>query len=160
MKQSKKEQGKILAQIDGYELFVQKGVYYVRFRDSNRVLQEVELSKGQFATFLKSAAQAKKEKNEFDRHIEQSVQTEGSLQSRRLDHDESLEDYIIRNNEIERLKESYQFLSEVQRRRIFKYFYGEQSFEQIAEAEKVHHSSVEDSVYTALEVLKNILRNS
>ena len=160
MKQRKNEQGKPLAKIDGYELFIRNGAYYVRFHDSNQVLQETKVTKGQFAAFLKSAAQAKKERNEMDRHIEQSLQTDVSLHNRMLDPDESLEDRIIRKAEIERLRESYRFLTEIQWRRLYQYFYEEQSYEQIAKAENVHHSSVEDSIRIALETLGKILRDS
>ena len=93
----------------------------------------------------------------MDRHIEQSLQTDVSLHNRMLDPDESLEDRIIRKAEIERLRESYRFLTDSQWRRLYQYFYEEQSYEQIAKAENVHHSSVEDSIRIALETLGKIL---
>ena len=157
MKQRKIEQGKPLAKIDGYELFIRNGAYYVRFHDSNHVLQETKVTKGQFATFLKSATQAKKEKNEIDRHIEQSELTEATLQRRMANRQLQLEDQLHTEMENDRLWQAIKELPKLSQKRIYLYYFERMTLEQIAKIEGVETYPVWISIQIALKKLRTIL---
>lgn len=157
MKQREKKQSKPLAKIDGYELFVRNGAYYVRFHDSNQVLQETKVTKGQFAAFLKSAAQAKKERNEMDRHIEQSELTEATLQRRMTNKPLPLEDRLHTEMENDRLRQAIKELPELSRKRIYLYYFERMTLEQIAKKEGVDPAPVWRSIQRALDMLGTIL---
>ena len=157
MQQKKREQDKPFAKIDGYELFVRNGAYYVRFSDSNHVIQEAKVTKNQFAAFLKSVAQAKKEKNEQDRHIEQSELTEATLQRRMTNKPLSLDERLIADIENERLRQAIKKLPELSQKRIYLYFYEQMTLEQIARIEGIEIYPVWISIQIALKKLRTIL---
>lgn len=154
LQQRNREQDKALAKIDGYELFVRNGAYYVRFSDSNHVVQEAKVTKNQFVAFLKSVAQAKKEKNEQDRHIEQSELTEATLQRRMANKPSPLEDQLHTEMEHARLRRAINGLPEVLRRRLELHYDQKLTFEQIAMIEGVTNQAISKSIRLAIEKLR------
>lgn len=157
MKQRKRDQDKPLAKIDGYELSVRNGAYYIRFSDSNHVIQEAKVTKNQFAAFLKSVAQAKKEKNEQDRHIEQSELTEATLQRRMANKPSPLEDQLHTEMENDRLWQAIKELPKLSQKRIYLYYFERMTLEQIAKIEGVETYPVWISIQIALKKLRTIL---
>ena len=95
--------------------------------------------------------------NEVDRHYEQSEQTEQSLNRRAVKPQESVEETVSQRIEVDKLHQAIAQLPEKQRRRLVLYYFGEFTYEQIAEMEGCKYQTVQDSIYTALKNLKIFL---
>ena len=63
------------------------------------------------------------------------------------------------NIEVDRLHQAIAQLPEKQRRRLVLYYFGEFTYEQIAEMEGCKYQTVQDSIYAALKNLKKFLTN-
>ena len=61
------------------------------------------------------------------------------------------------NIEVDRLHQAIAQLPEKQRRRLVLYYFGEFTYEQIAEMEGCKYQTVQDSIYAALKNLKKFL---
>ena len=92
------------------------------------------------------------------RHIEHSELTEATLNDRAFHKPETVEDVVSRNMEYELLHRAIAKLPETQRRRLLLYFFGELTYEQIAELEGCKYQTIQGSIYAALKTLKKILK--
>ena len=115
-----------------YEIYKKDGKYYVSFHNG--------------------------EKEYMDRHLEQSEIWDSSLYERIFQKEESVEDTVLNKLETERLHSAIQQLSEIQRRRLMKYYFEDKNYEQIAQEEGCSFQMVAKSVKAAIRNLKKILR--
>ena len=95
--------------------------------------------------------------NEVDRHYEQSEQTEPSLNRRAAQPQKSVEETVFQRIEVDKLHHAITMLPEKQRRRLVLYYFGEFTYEQIAEMEGCKYQTVQDAIYAALKNLKKFL---
>ena len=95
--------------------------------------------------------------NEVDRHYEQSEQTEQSLNRRAAQPQKSVEEAVFQRAEVETLRQAIAKLPEKQRRRLVLYYFGDFTYEQIAEMEGCKYQTVQDTIYAALKNLKKFL---
>lgn len=102
---------------------------------------------------------AKTYKFEDINYIEHSELTEATLNDRAFHKPETVEDAVSRNMEYELLHRAIAKLPEIQRRRLLLYFFGELTYEQIAELEGCTKRAVKFSIDIALEKLKKDLKN-
>ena len=91
----------------------------------------------------------------MDRHIEQSEQTEASINKRAVQKPETVEEVVFRNLRHEKLHSAISKLPKTQRRRLVLYFFFDLTYEQIAELEGCTHPAVMKSVKAAIKTLKN-----
>lgn len=96
--------------------------------------------------------------NVVDRHLEQSEIWDSSLYERVFQKEEGVEDTVLNKLEAERLHSAIQQLSEIQRRRLMKYYFEDKNYEQIAQEEGCSFQMVAKSVKAAIRNLKKILR--
>lgn len=87
--------------------------------------------------------------NEVDRHYEQSEQTEQSLNRRATKSQETVEETVCQRIEMDRLHQAIAQLPEKQRRRLVLYYFGEYTYEQIAEMEGCKFQVIARSIKTA-----------
>lgn len=106
-----------------------------------------------------SELQDKKEMNEYDRHIEHSELLEITLNKRAVHKSISVEDMVINSIFNEDLKIAINSLSEVQKRRIKKYYFDNMNLREIAEQEHCSIMSVKDSINLGIDKLRKILKN-
>lgn len=138
----------------GYD---EKG-YWVEFKDIKGIQYKVNISKELFDVFERFELDDLRELNEYDRHTEHF--------------DLSDEQIYIRSklsNNVERTAENNIFsdslfkaiksLSNIQKRRIIKYFFDGKNEYEIAKEENTTHQSVHISLERAKEKLKEILKN-
>ncbi len=92
--------------------------------------------------------------NEADRHYERSEQSEASLNRRAARHSETVEDAVFHRLECEALHSAINELPEIQRRRLILYYFGELTYEQIAEMEGCTKRAVKFSVDGAIKKIK------
>lgn len=88
------------------------------------------------------------------RHISKEGYTEGETEDLAFDLDESLEDMVIRQMELETLQKAMQSLTEVQRERLHLYFFEGLTYRQIAEKKGIGEKNVRESITGAIKKIK------
>lgn len=142
-----------------YTLHMENGKYYILFVDVNNDIQRVEVSKQIFESFNKFELEDISQMNEYDRHYEHSEIYENALHRRNVSDIQLLEEYFDNAQDAENLHMAVNKLSEVQKRRLNKYYFEEKTFDKIALEEGCTYQCVQRSVYRAVEKIKNILKN-
>lgn len=128
------------------------------FRDGENKIQEVEISSIIKDALINEKRKEKRQKNEFDRHIEHSIVYENKLNSRAMDKPISLEEQFENKIINQNLKDAISSLSEVQKRRIKMYYFEDKTLKEIAEIEGCAIMSVKDSLDLAIEKLEKKLK--
>jgi len=141
-----------------YTLTIVNGRYYLSFKDGRGMLQTIEIDKVLYGLFNRFELEDISYLNKVSRHIEHSELTEATLNDRAFYKPETVEDAVSRSMEYELLHRAIAKLPEVQRRRLLLYFFGELTYEQIAELEGCTKRAVKFSVDIAIEKLKRDLR--
>lgn len=116
-----------------YEIYEKNGKYYVSFRDGEKEYKDLEIGKNVYEAFNTFELQDVSHMNVVDRHLEQSEVWDSSLYERAIKKEESVEDTVLKKLEEEQLHNAIQKLSEIQRRRLIKYYFEEMTYEQIAQ---------------------------
>jgi len=133
--------------------------YYLSFTDGSRVRRCVEINKALFNAFDSFELDDLSVLNEVDRHYEQSEQTEASLNRRAMQPQPSVEETVAQRMVLEELYRAIAQLPEKQRNRLVLYYFGEFTYQQIAEMEGCTKRAVKFSVDCALDKLKKILKS-
>ena len=141
-----------------YTLMIVEGRYHLSFKDARGVMQNIEIDKVLYELFNRFELEDISYLNRVSRHIEHSELTEASLNDRAFYKAESLEESVSRSIEYEQLHKAISKLPETQRRRLLLYFFGELSYEQIAELEGCKYQAIQSSIYAAIKTLKKILK--
>jgi len=130
--------------------------YYLSFADGSGVKRCTEIDKALFDAFDEFELDDLSFMNEVDRHYEHSEQTEASLNRRAAQPQEPVEETVFQRVEVDKLHRAIAKLPEKQRRRLVLYYFGEFTYEQIAEMEGCTKRAVKFSVDIALKNLKEI----
>ena len=91
------------------------------------------------------------------RHVTKDGYTEGDTEDLVLFQEESLEDYVIRQIEIENLQKEIQSLTAIQKQRLQLYFFDGFTYRKIGEKLGVDEKAVRNSITAALKKIKKIL---
>ena len=94
--------------------------------------KDLEIGKNVYEAFNTFELQDVSHMNVVDRHLEQSEIWDSSLYERVFQKEEGVEDTVLNKLEAERLHSAIQQLSEIQRRRLMKYYFEDKNYEQIA----------------------------
>lgn len=135
-----------------------KHSYFLSFIDGQGLSQHFEISKATYDLFDGFELEDLSMLNEFDRHIEHSELTEGTLNERATNVPKSVEEIVCERMRDEQLHNAISKLPEVQRRRLMLYYFAELTYEQIAEMEGCTIMPVKRSVDAAIEKLKIFLK--
>ncbi len=130
--------------------------FYLSFRDSTGAKQFMEIDKALFDAFDRFELDDLSFMNEVDNHYEHSEQTEASLNRRAVMPQESVEETVSQHMEAEALHRAIAKLPDIQRRRLILYYFGEFTYQQIAEMEGCTVMPVKRSIDTAIRNLKKI----
>lgn len=131
--------------------------FYLSFKDSSGAKQYMEIDRTLFDAFDGFELDDLSFMNEVDRHYEQSDQTEQSLNRRAIQPQESVEETVFRRVEDEALHRAITQLPEKQRRRLVLYYFGDFTYEQIADMEGCAFQVVAKSIKAAEKNLKKFL---
>lgn len=131
--------------------------FYLLFKDSGGVKRWMEIDKTLFDAFNEFELDDLSFFNEVDRHYEQSEVTEATLNKRAMKPQEPIEETVFQRIEVDKLHQAIAKLPEKQRRRLVLYYFGEFTYEQIADMEGCKHPAVMKSISSALKKLKNFL---
>ena len=137
-----------------YTLMIVEGRYYLSFKDGRGIMQNIEIDKVLYDLFNRFELEDISYLNRVSRHIEHSELTERTLNDRAFYKEESLEETVSKSMEYEQLHKAISKLPETQRRRLLLYFFGELTYEQIAELEGCTKRAVKFSIDLAIEKLK------
>ncbi len=132
--------------------------FYIAFTDCEGVHRELEIDKALFETLNRFELDDLSFLNEVDNHYEHSELTEASLNARAFCQPETVEEIALQHFQNEQLHTAIAQLPEKQRTRLILYYFGELTYEQIAEMEGCKYQTVQESIYAALKKLKNFLR--
>ena len=114
----------------------------------------VEIDKPLFDAFDRFELEDISFMHKVDKHYERTEQTEASLNKRAIKPQESVEEIVSQRMEVDKLHQAIARLPEKQRRRLVLYYFGEFTYEQIAEMEGCTKRAVKFSVDIALKNLK------
>lgn len=131
--------------------------FFIAFTDCEGVHRELEIDKALFDALDRFELDDLSFLNEVDNHYEHSELTEASLNARAFSQPETVEEIALQHFQNERLHKAIAQLPEKQRIRLILYYFGELTYEQIAEMEGCKYQTVQESIYAALKKLKNIL---
>lgn len=140
-----------------YTISEKNGTYLLSFRDGQGVLHNMKISKELFDAFDGFELEDLAILNEWDRHTEQSEQTERTLDRRALHRLETIEEAVERSLTYQQLHSAIAILPEIQRRRLMLYYFHDMTYEQIAEMEGCTFQAVAKSVTAAEKRLKKYL---
>ena len=131
--------------------------YDLSFVDSSGVERCVEIDKLLFDAFDRFELEDISFMHKVDKHYERTEQTEALLNKRAVRPQEGVEEIVSQRMEVDKLHQAIAKLPEKQRRRLVLYYFGEFTYEQIAEMEGCKYQTVQDSIYAALKNLKKFL---
>ena len=141
-----------------YQIYEKDGKHYILFKDGEEIQKCMEIERTLYEEFNSFELQDMSYLNVVDRHLEQSEIWDSSLYERIFQKEENVENTVLNKLEAERLHSAIQQLSEIQRRRLMKYYFEDKKYEQIAQEEGCSFQMVAKSVKAAIRNLKKILR--
>ena len=95
--------------------------------------------------------------HKVDKHYERTEQTEALLNKRAVRPQEGVEEIVSQRMEVDKLHQAIAKLPEKQRRRLVLYYFGEFTYEQIADMEGCTIMPVKRSIDAAIKKLKKLL---
>lgn len=131
--------------------------YYIRFKDGSHVEHCLEIAKELFDLLDSFELDDLSFLNEWDRHLEQSEQTEATLNARATHRRETVEEEVFRHIENEMLHRAIATLPEVQRRRLILYYFDNITYQEIADIDGCSKTAVKYTIDKALTALKKII---
>ena len=139
------------------ECIEEKNIFRVSFKDGVGKKHNVDLDVKQFQAFNKFELDDLSELNEYDNHIEHSEIYENNLNDRAMDKPISVEDIVETKIRDEKIRKAISTLSDIQKRRIIKYFFEDKNEYEIAKEENTSQQAVNKSLSQARMKLKEIL---
>lgn len=128
------------------------------FKDSENNIHEVEISDIIIEALNNEKRKEKRQKNEFDRHIEHYALYEYQLNTKAMDKPINLEEQFENKLINRELKEAINSLSELQKRRIQMYYFENKTLKEISEIEGCAITSVKESLDNAVNKLEKKLK--
>lgn len=141
------------------EFIEEKNSYRVSFKDVKGKFRRIEVNKEIYQAFDRFELDDLSELNEFDNHIEHSEVYENNLNERAMDKPLGVDEIVENNIRDEEIRKAISTLSDIQKRRIIKYYFEEKTEYEIAKEENATQQSVHIGLERAKEKLKEILKN-
>ena len=133
-------------------------LYFIKFKDENGE-HLVTVTKEVFDVFDESEKQDNNMMVKNSRYIHKYELSDEALSNKMLNNQSSIEDKLISDFEIEELYEAINELSDIQKRRIRKYFFENKTFEEIAKEENCTKRAVKFTIDIALEKISKKFQN-
>ncbi len=135
--------------------------YNIIFNDSKGFLKRVCVSENVFNAMDRFELDDVSELNEFSRHIEHLniIENDFVLYKRTLVKEKLISDIVEQSIDFEKLWDAINRLSNIQKRRIIKYYFEDKNEYEIAKEEGVSQQSVHIGLKKSLSKLKEILKS-
>lgn len=137
-----------------YVLSLENGCCYVTFQDGQGLAHKVQVSSAVYNAFDSFELKDISHLNVVSRHLEHSDLTEATLQRRATFLPEEPEEQIFRKMTYQQLHKAVSDLPDIQRRRVYLYYFEGYTYEQIAQREGCTKQAVKSSIGHALKKLK------
>lgn len=131
--------------------------YFVQFKDSKNVVNNVSVTKQLYEAFDRFELDDLKELNEYDRHTEHFDLNDEEIYKKGGTFN-NVENLIDKKLLSEDLVKAIGKLSTIQKQRIIKYYFDGKNEYKIAKEENITHQAVNKSLKQAREKLKEILK--
>lgn len=141
-----------------YTLMIMDEKYFVIFKDNKLNKKIVEINEEIFKTMDKFELEDISQMHKLDRHIEHSEVFEETLNKRAINRQVSIEEIVENKILNEELKITIDSLSNIQKRRIKKYYYENKTLEEIAKEENCSKVAVKHSIDDGINKIKKILK--
>lgn len=142
-----------------YELIINNNLYLIKFMDSKRKLQVLEVSYEVFKVFDTFELKDLSQMNEYDNHIEHADLCDDELYRKKFEEDKSVQDIVEDKITIEKLKEVIKTLPENQKRRLIKHYFYDKTYEEIAIEEGCTKRAIKFSIDIAIEKISKNFKN-
>lgn len=135
----------------------EEGLFYIIFKSNNRI-NRVSVTEEIFNIFDESERYENAKLKEYSVHIEHSEQSEISLNTKNVLYIKSLEEQVIDNLFYIELKKYISELSDVQKRRIIKYYFYDKTLKTIAIEEMCSINAIKHSIDRGLETIASRIK--
>lgn len=132
-------------------------IFYIIFKNHTG-LQKICVSEEIFNIFDDSEKYENAKLKEYSIHIEHSEQSEINLNNKNVLYIKSLEEQVIDNIFYIELRKCINELSDVQKRRIIKYYFYDKTLKTIAMEEKCSINAIKHSIDRALETISKRIK--
>ncbi len=140
-----------------YELEIIKNRYFVKFLDSKKELQIIEINKTIWEKLNQFELEDIRQLNQYERHIEHSEIYEETLYHRAFNKDVSIDSTVITKIMIENLYNAINLLSDVQKSRIKNYYFDDMTLDEIAALEKTTHQAISKNLKISIMKIKKMI---
>lgn len=137
----------------------EKKVYIVKFKDSKKEQQNIEINKDVYEAFNKFEVEDESFLYKQRRYIEYSEVFDYSLYKRAIKKEKSIYDKVEENIKNDELKKAIDKLTETQKRRIRLYYFEDKTLNEIARLEGCSIKNIYKSLELAKKNLKKNLKN-
>ena len=128
--------------------------FFVEFVDGNGEFRQIEVAEEIYDLFDEFELNDIAQMHKTERHLEFLEKTEVALNQQVTLLRDSLDDQVLKEIELKRLRKGLQLLPEQQRRRVQMYFFQDMSLEDIADSEGCSWQVVQRSIYRAISNLR------
>lgn len=134
-----------------------KQIYEIEFIDSNKIKQKMETSKEIYELFNQFELEDISHMNKYDRHIEHIKMDEIQIYKRAFNKEISVEEKVIQNIKKQSLYDAIEKLPELQKQRIYLYYFYNMTQREIAYKQKCSIRAIQYSLQIALKKLRKLL---
>lgn len=131
-----------------------KNVYIVKFKDNKKIFHEVEISEEIYHAFDKFELEDISQIHKYRNHIEYNKVYEETLYHRAIRNEKSIDELVENKILNEKLKQSINELSVIQKRRIIKFYFEDKTQREIAKEENVNIRAVQYTLNNAIKKIK------
>ena len=135
-----------------------KNVYIVEFLDSKKIIQRVEISEDIYKAFDKFELEDISHIHKVRSHIEYFELSDEVLSKKMMEKLPSIDDIVEDKILFDELRQAINSLTDVQKRRLKLYYFEDKNLKEIAKYEHCSIASVKESLDSAINKLKKILK--
>ena len=143
-----------------YTLELNENKYIIRFKDIRNNLCELAITEDLYQVFNKFELEDISQMHKYDRHIEHSMIYEENLYKRSFEKQIDLESYVINKLTVEQIKIIIKnSLSEIQKMRLYLYFYENKTLQEIATMQGTTHQAISKCIKNSIKKIREIIIN-
>lgn len=143
-----------------YTLELNENKYIIRFKDIRNNLCELAITEDLYQIFNKFELEDISQMHKYERHIEHSLIYEENLYKRSFEKQIDLESYVINKITAEQIKIIIKnSLSEIQKMRLYLYFYENKTLQEIATMQGTTHQAISKCIKNSIKKIRKIIIN-
>lgn len=143
-----------------YTLELNENKYIIRFKDIRNNLCELAITEDLYQAFNNFELEDISQMHKYERHIEHSIIYEENLYKRSFEKQINLESYVINKLTAEQIKIIIKnSLSEIQKMRLYLYFYENKTLQEIATMQGTTHQAISKCIKNSIKKIREIIVN-